>query len=341
MLIASMKRKTIHFACLLFFAVFSGVFAGGTAQKTAELRPLVPPEAGPDSKIDQNPGDSVPHNESIRARQVMKALAAAYPDQIGPAQFRGGDWAVPLAGDNGEKWFYYAEGRLLPEELRDRADEFDPLPFYTYAAELPPWKDPGPEDAARFREMSERRRSRPPKRSQHFFDELWRAHNRDESWDRVKSLRFLGRSVLVHYSILEELSLVEELILAEAKTNPQVRQWINSIDTLDGWNWRSIVDTQSRSYHAYGAALDFLPKNLGGRETYWIWASRRKSEWWTIPYEQRYHPPQAVIKAFESYGFVWGGKWLYFDTMHFEYRPEIFILSDLPLLNFRSISASQ
>jgi hypothetical protein len=24
---------------------------------------------------------------------------------------------------------------------------------------------------------------------------------------------------------------------------------------------------------------------------------------------------------------VWGGKWLFFDTMHFEYRPEIFNLA--------------
>ncbi|MDR3247464.1 MAG: M15 family metallopeptidase [Treponema sp.] len=38
-----------------------------------------------------------------------------------------------------------------------------------------------------------------------------------------------------------------------------------------------------------------------------------------------------MIKAFESYGFVWGGKWMFYDTMHFEYRPEIFILSGLPL----------
>jgi hypothetical protein len=26
---------------------------------------------------------------------------------------------------------------------------------------------------------------------------------------------------------------------------------------------------------------------------------------------------------------VWGGKWMLFDTIHFEYRPEILILSGL------------
>ena len=38
-------------------------------------------------------------------------------------------------------------------------------------------------------------------------------------------------------------------------------------------------------------------------------------------------PPLAFVKAFEREGFVWGGKWLFFDTMHFEYRPEILMLA--------------
>jgi hypothetical protein len=36
-----------------------------------------------------------------------------------------------------------------------------------------------------------------------------------------------------------------------------------------------------------------------------------------------------VIKAFEAYGFIWGGKWTFYDTMHFEYRPELLILGGL------------
>ncbi|MCL2443985.1 MAG: M15 family metallopeptidase [Treponema sp.] len=35
------------------------------------------------------------------------------------------------------------------------------------------------------------------------------------------------------------------------------------------------------------------------------------------------------MKTFESQGFIWGGKWQLFDTMHFEYRPEILILNGL------------
>jgi len=264
--------------------------------------------------------------ESVRAEQVMKALAAAYPQQIERAEFRNGDWAVLLR----DKWYYYANGRILPENLRSNASDYSSQPFYNYQRELPPWRAPSSEETSRYSNMTNNRRTNPPRRSAHFFDDLWRAHNRDESYERVKTIRFLGKSTMVHYLILEELSLVEEHILAAAKTDPQVRTWINNLDKLEGWLWRNIAETQSRSYHAYGLAVDLIPKSWGGKETYWLWAANRKPDWWNVSYNDRFHPPDAVIKAFETFGFIWGGKWLLFDTMHFEYRPEILILSGMP-----------
>lgn len=268
-----------------------------------------------------------------RGEAVMKALAAAYPGRVGGAVFRKtapsdtGDWAVQVGG----AWFYYAQGRLLPEDLRNRYAEYDPQPFYNYPAELPAWKDPSPEETERFRSSAQRRQDSPPKRSQFFFDALWRASTREESYERVKTMRFLGKSVTVHYSIMEELALVEERILQEANNSTLVRQWVNRLDTLAGWNWRSIADTQSRSFHAYGAAVDLLPASQGGLQTYWLWTAQNYPAWWAVPYEKRLHPPAAVIRAFEEYGFIWGGKWLFFDTMHFEYRPEILLLNNMPV----------
>jgi hypothetical protein len=292
-----------------------GLLGGGLAAGEADEGTVARPEPVPPS----------------RGEMIMKALAQAYPDRIGPAEFRDGDWAVPIRGT----WFYYADNRLLPQELRSRAEEYDPQPFYNYPAELPPWREPTAEESERFRKQTRQHLEHPAKRSQHFHDALWRASNRDEAWDRVKSLRFLGRPVYIHYAILEELALVEERILEEAKTNAQLRQWINDLDLLEGWSWRNIAATESRSFHSYGAALDMLPKSTGNRETYWLWTARTRSDWWMVPYSQRLHPPEVVITAFESYGFVWGGKWTSYDTMHFEYRPEIFVLSNLPLTTLR------
>jgi hypothetical protein len=331
-----------RFFLSLFFFIFcvNGIYGRGNAQNPP-LKPQLPPEQEADPSPSGFPAEN--HLENLAppeeakpsvAEQVMKALAAGHPDKLGPAVFRNGDWAVSMTSQN-DAWYYYAGGKLLPETLLDKAAEYDPQPFYQYPAALPDWKDPDSEESARYRAQTESHRRNPPKRSNFFYDDLYRARSRAESYDRVKSLRFLGRPVMVHYSILEELSLVEERILAESKTNAQVRQWINSIDTLDGWNWRSIAETQTRSFHAYGAALDFLPKSLGGRETYWLWAARRIGEWWAVPYENRLHPPDEVIRAFEAQGFIWGGKWRFYDTMHFEYRPEIVIFNKLPLSNLR------
>jgi hypothetical protein len=260
-----------------------------------------------------------------RAQQVMEALAAAYPDRIEKAEFKDDDWTALVQGVR----YYFCGGRLLPVELRDKEADYSPQPFYQYAAELPPWKAPSAEDAERFKNMASNRSRNPVKRSPLFFDALWQARTKDESQKRLKDVSFLGFSVAVHEGIRGPLALVEAQILAGAKNDSQLRAWVNGISMAACWNWRTIADTQTRSYHAYGVAIDILPKSPGGKESYWLWAARSKPEWWNIPYSERLHPPSAVIKAFESQGFIWGGKWLFFDTMHFEYRPEIFILSGM------------
>jgi hypothetical protein len=314
----------IRLFLLCFLLITVNVFADENAQNVPDFAPGLP-------QFLLAQAQSPPPPQQSRAELIMKTLAAAYQPRIQRVEFRNGDWAVLLR----DTWYYYAEGRLLPENLRSQAANYNPQTFYSYQSELPPWRNPSPAEVARYREYSDNRIINPIKRSPHFYDDLLRANNRDEAYQRVKSIRFLGKPVMVHYSILENLSLVEELILAAAKADPQVQAWVNTISSLQGWNWRDIADTQTRSFHSYGTAIDIIPKTWGGKETYWIWASQRKPEWWNIPYTDRYHPPAAIIKAFEAYGFAWGGKWAFFDTMHFEYRPEIFILNGMKLETLR------
>jgi len=260
------------------------------------------------------------------AERVIRALAEAYPRQIDKIEFRNGDWALLMRGT----WYYYANGRILPENYLADAASYGSVSFYNYPAELPQWTAPSAEESARLRETTRNLSLYPPRRSSFFLDDLWRMHNRAESYDRVKSIRFLGITILVHYMILENLSLIEEEILTATANDPQVMSWKNSIGSLESWNWRNIAETESRSYHAYGLAIDLLPRSLGGKETYWLWASNRRTDWWNVSYSSRFHPPNAVIKIFEKYGFIWGGKWQFYDTMHFEYRPEILILNGMP-----------
>lgn len=270
------------------------------------------------------PNEASPR-EQPRAEAVMRALSRAYPDRVGPAEFVDGDWTVVLDGVR----YFYADARLLPESLRGKVSEYDPQPFYDYPRSLADWKAPDEAEVASFRAMTAHRANNPPKRSQHFLDALWRSRNKAESYDRIKTILFFKHELMVHYSILEELSLVEERIRDAAVSDPAVRAWLGTVGGLTGWNWRIIADTASRSFHSYGAAVDILPKKDDGMATYWLWSAEHDKEWWNIPYAKRRHPPEAVVAAFESQGFVWGGKWRLFDTMHFEYRPEILILNGL------------
>jgi hypothetical protein len=271
-------------------------------------------------------GNNIFAQEQPRAEQVMRSLAQAYPRQIERAEFRNGDWAVLLR----DTWYFYAEGRILLQYLIANAASYNHQPFYSIPAQLPEWQTPSPEEAERYRNFGNNRTQNPPRRSPHFFDDLWQARSRSESYDRVKTIRFLGNTVNVHYMILENLSLVEARIRADARVNPQVQTWINNISRLEGWLWRDIAATESRSYHSYGLAIDIIPRSYGGREAYWLWTLNHRPDWWNVPYSQRYQPPQAVITAFETYGFIWGGHWPIYDTIHFEYRPEILILSGRP-----------
>ena len=329
-------RFFIRLTCFLVFCLpLCGVFAGGKSQKPVQFSENNFLAEKPAAK-EETPGQQTeisPVQTQSRAETVLRALAQAYPDRAGEVEFLDGDWSIQVYGER----FYYAEGRLLPASLRDKMNEYNPHPFYNYSKELPPWKEASPEESARMREQDARRRDRPSKRSTHFYDAIWRTRSRDEAWEHIKQIRFLGHPIQVHYSILVDLSLVEEQILRTAKTNAVVRQWINNINNIESWNWRNIADSESRSYHAYGAAIDILPKSPGGLATYWLWTSRSTPEWWNVPYSKRSHPPDEVIDIFESFGFIWGGKWRYYDTMHFEFRPEILVLGNIPITDKKKL----
>jgi hypothetical protein len=77
---------------------------------------------------------------------------------------------------------------------------------------------------------------------------------------------------------------------------------------------RVVKDTGRPSMHAYAAAIDL---NLQMSD-YWLW---QKAKGGGIPYKNRM--PQEIVDIFERHGFIWGGKWYHYDTMHFEYRPEL------------------
>jgi D-alanyl-D-alanine carboxypeptidase len=80
------------------------------------------------------------------------------------------------------------------------------------------------------------------------------------------------------------------------------------------YNCRSVAGSHVRSMHAYGAAIDINPKYAD----YWRWASKTADR---LVWKNQI--PLEIIRIFEKHGFIWGGYWYHFDTMHFEFRPEL------------------
>jgi hypothetical protein len=78
---------------------------------------------------------------------------------------------------------------------------------------------------------------------------------------------------------------------------------------------RAVADTGQTSMHAWGAAIDINT----AYSDYWLW--HRGGDGALPAYVNRI-PPQ-IVAAFQRHGFIWGGRWAHFDTMHFEYRPEL------------------
>lgn len=77
---------------------------------------------------------------------------------------------------------------------------------------------------------------------------------------------------------------------------------------------RVVADNGQTSMHGWGAAIDINP----AFSDYWLW---HRASGAIPPYVNRI-PPE-VVTVFERHGFIWGGRWAHFDTMHFEYRPEL------------------
>ena len=81
------------------------------------------------------------------------------------------------------------------------------------------------------------------------------------------------------------------------------------------YNCRAIAGTDRMSMHAYGASIDINTKY----SNYWRWnkAGKDGKIAWTNQI------PKEIVDVFERHGFIWGGRWYHYDTMHFEYRPEL------------------
>lgn len=108
---------------------------------------------------------------------------------------------------------------------------------------------------------------------------------------------------------LEEISLLLD-------EHPEWEKYLKPAGTF---NWRMISGSDHLSSHSFGIAIDLAVSY----SNYWQWDCKCKDENVDLNYKNRI--PLELVKIFENHGFIWGGKWYHYDTMHFEYRPELLL----------------
>ena len=81
------------------------------------------------------------------------------------------------------------------------------------------------------------------------------------------------------------------------------------------FNWRVIAGTTRQSTHSFGATIDINVRLSD------YWRNDKPTSAGVYAYKNRI--PHEIVEIFERHGFIWGGNWYHYDTMHFEYRPEL------------------
>ncbi|WP_413993454.1 M15 family metallopeptidase [Labrys okinawensis] len=238
---------------------------------------------------------------SALADPVLDALVAAYPDAI--AGYDAKDLImkngshIPLSNGIANK---------TPEQRVTNADITDMFAMpYTLGANYPIPRTPA-DDPGRAR-------------SQALFDALYgdctKGQVKTKTIQWLPSLKGGTLKVATANGVAEHL----EAVSRDLEALP-ARFQVYLKPSAGTYNCRAIAGTMRMSMHAYAAAIDINVKYTD----YWRWSGAKKE---TDKVTYRNKIPMEIVEVFEKHGFIWGGKWYHYDTMHFEYRPEIIALA--------------
>jgi hypothetical protein len=237
-----------------------------------------------------------------RAYMEVSTLCDAYGDYFDKVEIRRGDVAFLV----NQTWIYYQNGRLVSEKNLGNSHRYDSL-FTEYDQKGPVDKLPRQRRLPRSRDLLRAMFGRT--------DGQVRKH--------CVTMTFLNHEVNVNRICAQALREIEREIYAAAAYDEDVRRFVEELSVIYSFHRKNVKGSRTLSFHAYGLALDLIPGSYDEKHVNWQWSRYYKRRWYSIPEEQRWRPPQAVMDAFLSHGFIWGGDWIRFDGVHFEFRPEI------------------
>lgn len=221
-------------------------------------------------------------------------LIKAYPEHLIACENNNLVWR------NGERQLYDDGKQKTFDQLLEQADVEDMFAF-PYPVGANSYAPPAVNvDAGRIRNEA-------------FFKRMY-GENQSAVKDNLTTLKWLPKSdgeTLKIQSVNGIAAKLEQVSKELDELSPALKKYV--IDTSGIFNWRVISGTDRLSNHSFAIAIDINTKHAD----YWQWAKGGYAYKNSIPHE--------IVEIFEKHGFIWGGKWYHYDTMHFEYRPELLI----------------
>lgn len=151
-------------------------------------------------------------------------------------------------------------------------------------------------------------------RNEDFFRKMY-GNSSQEAAKNLVTISWLPNSVNKKLRVTSINGVDKKLVAisAELEKLPHLKKYLDNPGGT--FYWRVISGTNRLSMHSFGIAIDINVNH----SNYWRWSGQQNAD--SIPYKNKI--PLEIVTIFEKYGFIWGGKWYHYDTMHFEYRPEL------------------
>lgn len=233
------------------------------------------------------------------------------------------DWVLIV----NKKVFFWADGRILPKDKAVLKNEFEPFFRYFYTKEFFEVRESDQKYFESFFQKEPKSFLNPTQQNLFLLSEIYGEISKSAIEKKLKEIFVFGQPVYVHkrvYNVFKEVILEMQSI----KKAGRLKKFFENYANTYGFNWRQIEYNTALSNHALGIAVDIMAKYYGALNAFWYWESTVNKKWFLLKLQDRWHPPAEIVKIFEKNGFIWGGYWTYWDTMHFEYKPELLYIYD-------------
>ena len=153
-------------------------------------------------------------------------------------------------------------------------------------------------------------------RNKAFFDKIYGDCTKGEVSKRLVEIVWLPKSAPTKLKVTSINAVDKKLAAISAELDELGPKYLNYLSPPAGtYNCRPIAGSERLSAHGYGIAIDIAVRPAH----YWQWQKTSN----THPLKWQNQIPIEIVRIFEKHGFIWGGRWHHYDTMHFEYRPEL------------------